>query len=990
MPLVFFLCLLLLGTPALAQETPWPKVSVRASFAVSTHQVSGEVLLQLPAQYSSRLELGKLKLEKATWQGRPWHPQISEGGLELHTQKATQIRLWFSGELNTPGNMISQEGISLTGVWFPALEGLALYDLKVKVPLAFEAVAPADQIVVKHRGPQGVFHFIFPHPCPPPPLAAARFFLWEKTRHGLTVAVYLLENDPKLAETYLQKARGFIKHYSKLLGPYPYKRFAVVENLFETGFAYPSLTLLGRTVIHLPFIPDTSLRHEILHNWFGNGVFVDWRQGNWCEGLVTYLADQQRAEEKGQGADYRHQLLVNYESFVHPSNDYPLRLFRERGHNRAWQAIGYGKGAFLFHMLRQQVGDKAFFQALRNFYQKELFKTASWADLEEAFAQTTRQDLSWFFNQWLNRPGLPRLHLYQGRILPIKKGRYIVGLEVEQDEPCYRLKVPLVIRSTKETQRLSIELSGPRTRIDVTIKGQPLEARLDPGYDVARHLTLPEFPPVWARVLGTREILFVAPSSSFKKRYAPLTMLFKGKGLTFTTQSIGPESPYPVIVYLEKFPPSLRPLFHTQHQGDFVLEVQENPKAPEHILVWLYAHDKEALRAVLPKLAHLGRYQRIEAEKGRLLKEETPHYVHGVYVRLNGETWGVDLKRLQTIEEVAQAVSLSRVIFLGEEHDRYSHHLAELAVIKWLYEHGHQDLAIGLEMFQRPFQKALDDYIAGRIDEITFLKRSQYFKRWGFNWRLYKPILDYAREHHIPVVALNAPKELTDKVAQKGLKALSPQEKAQLPEIDFQNKAYRAFLKRVYEAHPDRLPKIKDFKTFYQAQLVWDETMAQSVASYLKDHPDRQMVVLAGEEHVIYGYGIPSRVARRGVGPYSIVLLGGAESLEPGAGDFVLFPPPKRPPFFALLGVLIKEEDKGLVIQSVLPGRPAQKAGLKKGDVILEADGQKLHDIADLKLVLYQKRPKDKVKLLILRKGKTKKITVGPFEVKAEKPHNRR
>ncbi len=992
MPLVFFLCLLFFGTPVWAERPLVPKVLVKASFDVEHHQVKGEVLLDLPAHYASRLELGTLEIEKATWQGRPWHPEAHQEGLKLQTSRATKVRLWFKGRLQTPGNMISDQGIFLTGVWFPALDGLAVYDLTVRVPLSFEAVAPADQILVKHKGNQGIFHFVFPHPSTPPPLAAARFFLWEKSKHGLTVAVYLLEDNPTLAKTYLKKARDFIKYYGKLLGPYPYKRFAVVENLFETGFAYPSLTLLGRTVIHLPFIPDTSLRHEILHNWFGNGVFVDWSQGNWCEGLVTYLADQQRAEERGQGPDYRHQLLVNYESFVHPENDYPLRMFRERGQDRAWQAIGYGKGALLFHMLRREVGDKAFFKALRTFYKENCFQYASWETLAKVFTQTTGQDLTWFFHQWLDRPGLPSLHLYQGRVLPLKKGRYIVGLEIEQGEPCYRLKVPLVVTSTQETKHITLELSKTRARIDVTIKGRPLEARLDPEYDLARHLSLPEFPPVWARVLGAPEILFVAPDPGLKGRYAPLALLFKRQVLNFTTQAIGTESPYTAVVYLDKVPERLRPLFPPA-QGDFVLEVAANPTAPRHVWAWIYARNKEALRAVLPKLAHLGRYQKIVAKDGQIIQRERARYTRGIRVRLNNETWGVDLKRLQTIETVAQAVSLRRVIFLGEEHDRYSHHLAELAVIRWLYEHGHKNLAIGMEMFQRPFQKALDDYIAGRIDEITFLKRSQYFKRWGFNWRLYKPILDYARKHHIPVVALNAPKELTDKVAKKGLKALSPKEREALPEIDFSNQAYRAFLQRVYEAHPDRLPKIKDFKTFYQAQLVWDETMAQTVASYLKKHPLSQMVVLAGEEHVIYGYGIPARVARRGVESYSIVLLGGEESLSPGAGDFVLFPAPKKPPFFALLGVLIKESKKGLEIQAVLPGRPAAKAGLKKGDVILEADGQKIHDVADLKLVLYQKGPKDKVKLLILRKGKTKKVTVGPFELEKEQkksPHHRR
>ncbi len=983
MPLML-LCLVLLFSPSFSWGKPLAHIHIKLKAAVNVkkHQVKGEVWVDIPPGKTARLEVKNLKIKQASLQGKPWRPDISSGLIQIKVTKKTRLHLVFLTREDVPINVISPQAVVLTGNWFPVSDEPAIYDLRVSVPLKFEAVAPADEIIVSHPDQKALFHFVFPHPSPPPPLVAAPFYVLENKKNGLTVAVYLLENDPKLAKIYLQKARLFLERYSRLLGAYPYKRFAVVENIFETGYAYPSLTLLGRTVIRLPFIPDTSLRHEILHNWFGNGVFVDWQQGNWCEGLVTYLADHQHAVEKGQGPDYRHQLLVNYQSYVHAYTDIPLRSFRERAQDRALQAIGYGKGAFFFHMLRQEVGDHHFYQALRLFYRTNKFRLCTWDDLERAFEKVAQKDLSWFFHQWLDRPGLARLALYQGRILPLKGGKYVIGLEIRQKAPYYRLKVPVEISSSKESKRFLISLDGPRTHLDVTLQGKPLSAKLDPEYCLARYLSPPEYPPVLARLFGAPDLIFRVKDQESKNVYLPFLQLFRHKPLALTTQTIGPESSFKAVVYLGDLPPQLHTLFRGASNEDFFIEVEKNPSAPGNILVWVKAKDKQSLLGVVNKLVHLGRYQLVAAKGGKITQRELPHYTHGQLVRLNQETWGINLRKMHTLEEITHFVSLSRVIFVGEEHDQYSHHLAELDIIRCLYENGHKKLALGLEMFQRPFQKYLDDYIAGRIDEISFLRDTQYFKRWGFNWRLYKPILDYARAHKIPVIALNAPKEIVDKVAQRGLKALSPKEKKSLPELHFDNQAYRAFLRQVFKAHPENLPKVKKFENFYQAQLIWDETMAQTIANYLKKHADTQMVVLAGEEHIIYGYGIPSRIDKRGINSYSIILLGGERTLTPGAGDFILFPPPKKAPFFALLGVLIKEEKRGLAVKAVMPDHPAAKAGIKKGDLIIKADGQAVHNVADLKLVLYQKGPEDHLKLTILRKGKPQEIIVGPFEEK--------
>ena len=109
-----------------------------------------------------------------------------------------------------------------------------------------------------------------------------------------------------------------------------------------------------------------------------------------------------------------------------------------------------------------------------------------------------------------------------------------------------------------------------------------------------------------------------------------------------------------------------------------------------------------------------------------------------------------------SLQGIIPGLADKRVVFVGESHDRYDHHLAQLEIIRSLHAL-HPRLAIGMEAFQQPFQTVLDDYIAGRLSEREMLRDSEYYTRWRFDYRLYAPILRYAREHQLPVVALNLP-----------------------------------------------------------------------------------------------------------------------------------------------------------------------------------------------------------------------------------------
>jgi uncharacterized iron-regulated protein len=223
-----------------------------------------------------------------------------------------------------------------------------------------------------------------------------------------------------------------------------------------------------------------------------------------------------------------------------------------------------------------------------------------------------------------------------------------------------------------------------------------------------------------------------------------------------------------------------------------------------------------------------------------------------------------------TNQQILQQLLKARVIYLGETHDSIEDHQAQLVIIQEM-QRQNQKIAIALEMFQRPFQSVLDQYLAGKITEEQLIEQTEYNQRWRFPWEYYAPIVRFAALNKLRILALNTPSEVTRKVATEGLESLTAEERKHIPplsEIRTDNAEYRQMLLEVYQQHQKAAQgNSKAFERFLQAQVLWDETMAEKIAQFVKANPDYQVVVLAGKGHIVYGYGIPSRVERRlGVG----------------------------------------------------------------------------------------------------------------------------
>jgi uncharacterized iron-regulated protein len=203
------------------------------------------------------------------------------------------------------------------------------------------------------------------------------------------------------------------------------------------------------------------------------------------------------------------------------------------------------------------------------------------------------------------------------------------------------------------------------------------------------------------------------------------------------------------------------------------------------------------------------------------------------------------------------------IICIGETHDSDLCHRVQLQIIKALFACDER-LGVGLEMFQKPFQPAIDRFLEGQSSEEDFLKASEYKKRWGYNWLLYRPIVDYCRKNAIPLAALNAPRELTQRISKVGYAGLKDEEKTQLGELDLKRKDHRDYwLERLAKMHGKTKVSAEQKERSYQVMAVWDDFMAASAAQFQKDRQIRRLVILAGSGHIERGFGIPLRAAER-------------------------------------------------------------------------------------------------------------------------------
>jgi len=473
-------------------------------------QKTGQPLPWAEANYSAhakRLDVSLQKIEESlllfiSYEGLIYDPVVKERGLQF-----------VKGDQTT--GLIGSEGVYLcsTTHWYPTKpDSIARFRVEATIPEPFRIVTQGELVAEDLKDGQWKSKWTSELPTESLTLVAGKYSVKRREVGGIKLSTYFFHEDDRFSEIFLNAAEEYLKLYSDLLGPYPYKKFDIVQNFFSSGYGIPTFTLLAPETIRQgkEFLRPGALDHEIVHSWWGHYVRNRPGTGNWVEALTTYCTNYYYKELKMANEvaqKHRKDIIQKYAIQVSSSKDYPLRRFEGKETELDAQ-IGYGKGSMVFHMLRRIVGKDHFFSTLRQFAAQYGGKQAGWEDIKKVFEEATGKRLDGFFSQWLDRPGGPQLKLENVKFQATSNGYTVTG-KVVQDGDVYELLLPVELDDGSVKRRLFLDVAKKRSSFSMEGPKMPLKLTLDPDGQLFRRLYPEEIIPGLNALLEDPEKIFI-------------------------------------------------------------------------------------------------------------------------------------------------------------------------------------------------------------------------------------------------------------------------------------------------------------------------------------------------------------------------------------------------------------------------------------------------------------------------------------------------
>lgn len=761
----------------------------------------------------------------------------------------------------------------------------------------------------------------------------------------IDISTYFTKENVQYAPAYFARIKELLGVYTEKLGPYPFSSFNVVDVPYPVGHALVSMTFISGRIIGMPFLTDISLGHELVHQWVGVGVETRDDDGNWAEGLTTYLADRYYAEMKGEGAEYRKNSLLAYAAHAHQKEPGTCLTDFRYNSGKSAQAVGYAKGMMIFSMLETMMGQKDFDRGVKLFLSRNMYKKAGWDDITSAFETASGIILKDFMNGWLTETALAEFSVSDAKVDGELNG-YSLTFKINNKYKSLEYPLDVIVKTGKGDVRDYVYVKGDGKTETIKTAGKPLKIILDPDYKAARLPSDAEAYPVMHHLFSKyKKTVFV--NTDEQSVYDPVIQTLDSAEVVSDDAN-----PYKysgsIMVFMGKDNRAFRKFMRQEPEvsdADFMVKAYKHPLGISKMVYLIESAGLEASQANAGRIVHYGKYSEL-VSSGHGYEKTIDKAENGYSADIDYHSGGVALSRLLTIKDVAAANPDTKVFLMGENHGEYAHHENQYELIKALAESG-RDVAVGLEYIQRPFQKYLDQYVNGEISEPDMLAKTEYYSRWRFDFRLYRKIFEYARDHHIKLIALNTEAEITKKVSMGGISSLSEEDLAKIPsDIEYTGGRYRDSLYEIFKMHEGE----RKFGNFYEAQLLWDETMAESAYNYLKEHPEKTLVILAGNGHISYRTGIADRLKRRG--GYKDTVIVQDENEETGIGDYAFYPERMDYAESPKIGVMVDETAEGLLVKGVTKDSAAAKAGVLEGDYITDFNGVPVHDLAGIKIGL--------------------------------------
>lgn len=600
---------------------------------------------------------------------------------------------------------------------------------------------------------------------------------------------------------------------------------------------------------------------------------------------------------------------------------------------------------FIFHMIKLNIGESKFQTGLNKMADLKDMPSLTWLQILRCFDGI---DADSFYDAYFSKNPLIKLTVKNAEYIS-EKGNYYITFTLLRKYGDKVVNIPYALEygNKKEYGRLQSSIDREET-FKVPVNTGAVKLILDPNYHVIRELTDSEKSPVIADILHKENVLYIdnqhnnAVSAVFKNiRYVKDDEV-KFSDLEDSDVIIGSYDNKIAKFFADKRVSSADNseyfIFKNPMNKDKYILIANNIQTGSIHLLENYAFNQELI-----------------FKNDKLVSKSSMPSNMGINILEHKKDVIVDVKKLDTFQDMMKKASAYKVIFAGESHNEYSHHANQLAVIEYL-NNSKKKTAIAMEMVQYEYLNVVNDFVKGRITEKEMLDGIDYYNNWSFDYSLYAPIFRYARDNNIDIIPLNIERDITSKVFQGQIDNLTEEQALSLPgRMKVMNNKYEDKIKSVFDMHAGSTGKFTDF---FLAQNIWDEIMAKHLADYRKANPDTSIVVICGNGHAGKYSGIPLRY-KRITGEDSFVIMQGEYINQEGNNaDVYIYPEEIKSKGTPKIGVAISIDDEknGIVkVESVTKKSPAEQAGIKNGDIILKCGYHDIRNIGNLKYALYEK-----------------------------------
>ncbi len=908
---------------SLANQFPISKYEIALN--PEKRSLSGKAIFLLPPKKIYYIKLPQVKLEEISVKNSLHHlqelgkgdhkeallnvyPLHSEGLVELRFTKEFSLKALFEGEyLLNPFPFISNHAF--------------MYEVQINLSSSpkLKIFMPSDVFSRKEEEGGQKYRFTSKNPTKwLPPLIVGPF-----TQEDFSVSnlnLYLLF-PPKLKNQAKHLSEELATKLDKLSFAYfSFKNLCLTFGL-EEAISPGLITLSVKEPYAVPRVISLIWQHELT---FGKEIPSPFL----ILGLSQYLGEYEFAKNK---KDFRKTLLLS------PN----LKAY----------------SFFKIYEIAQNMGEEIF--------KLNLMESLSNPHFEENFYKILKKlNLEELLKSEIINPS-PRSFQVLLKTFPEenkKKGQLVIS-----GKPFFGpIELELLLETEEGFLSHTVKLKGPEERISLELPTSFKSLRIDPEYKIYRTLN-PEEIPRNLETFQASSFQILLPDRKYLPLYQPLLNLLRDLGGKLIEISASQSLPLdnPANLFVLHTPPG--DYYLVPPKKGFYLKFLPHPKDPSKTIAFCRAHTLSDTENAFKELKKWWQAEEVFMIKGKIENLKLAKNIDGILIKEEAQ-FGIKPKKLTSFAELLSNLLSARIILIGEEHTKYEHHLFQLEILKEVYRY-FPKVVVGLEMIQRPFQSLLDDFIAKKISEKEFLKKIEYFDRWGYDWNLYRDIFLWLQKNKVKALALDLPKELVKKILYKGLESLEDNEKFILPETDFhQSEIYYQYLKQIYLQH--NMTTNATFKNFAQAQILREEAMAETLATFLQKNPEYRAIVLVGKGHIINRWGLYQALQRRIKSPIISIILGDLSELNPLIGDFLFNPQEANFPKSPQLGIILEEEKDGLKIKRIEKTSLAEKIGLQPQDLILSLNGERVKKINDLKLILTFLKKGDPLRIILKRETK--------------------